>query len=104
MFTIATVIAARGAKQTQHYNKNQLALLSVPIKRDGSKVSAFSQVMGQDDEPESVIDDIFGPRGKLPADLFVEQFSNARVKWVFSAPVLRKKIFEKADIQMRHFR
>mmetsp|Transcript_41702 Transcript_41702/g.54929 ORF Transcript_41702/g.54929 Transcript_41702/m.54929 type:complete len:85 (-) Transcript_41702:56-310(-) len=84
MFEIATTIAARGAGQAQLYNKNEQAYLTIKIQRDGSKTSAFSQVMGQDDEEESVIDDIFNNHGKLPHDTFIEQFSTRKTaNWVF---------------------
>lgn len=42
------------------------------MKKDERQSNAFSQVMGQDDEDESVIDEIFGPRSKLPFDGFIE--------------------------------
>jgi len=60
--------------------------------------------MGIDDEEESLLEDIFGPNGKLPYEAFIEVVSRSKkgANWVFSAPELRRKIFREAQIPMRH--
>lgn len=75
------------------------------MDRNGSKQCPFSQVMGQDDEKDSVIDDIFASYAKLSYAVYLEQFDGRKpTSWIFSAPELRKRIFAKAEIKMRHFK
>ena len=64
--------------------------------------NAFSAVLGWNDEVPSLLEDIFGLNSTIHFDEFVERVSK-EASWIFSAPEIRKRIFEAASVKMNHF-
>lgn len=58
LFTLATASALQGSKQDSLYEAAELEAVSEMIKED--EESAFSRVLGLDEEKESVFEDLFG--------------------------------------------
>jgi len=59
--------------------------------------------MGIDDEEESLLDDIFGNKGKLHYEAFLDvMIHKTGGKWLFSAAEIRKRVFKQAEISIRH--
>ena len=47
--------------------------------------SAFSRVLGLDEEYHSLFEDLFGDKGKIHNEIFIEKLAG-QAKWIFSAP------------------
>ena len=64
--------------------------------------NAFSAVLGWNDEVPSLLEDIFGTKSTISYNEFVERVSK-EASWIFNAPEIRKRIFEAAEVEMKHF-
>lgn len=98
-FSIVTALALKGSKQDELYQTGEIKNISEKIKPN--RDSAFSRVLGLDDEYESVLDDIFHTYGKLTKDRFTEIVTD-KASWVFDAAVIRNKIFDQAEVEIKH--
>ena len=58
-------------------------------------------MLGTDEEMDSLFEDIFHMQAKVHKDVFVEVISN-KASWAFDAQELRKRIFQAADIEIKH--
>ena len=79
---MTTYLAADGANLPDLYSSEERKLLDPSI---------FNQLLGTDDEENSVIEIIFGVQSKVKYEVFKEKVIKEG-KWIFNATELRQKI------------
>ena len=58
---------------------------------------------GDDEDDFSLVEKVFGAQTKVVWAVFIEQIINSECKFIFSATAIRQKLFEIAEVQMKHY-
>ena len=58
--------------------------------------TVFSQVLGENEEEDSLLEEIFGVQAKVKYEVFIEKCTK-ECKWIFSATQIRKRVKARLD-------
>ena len=101
LFRLACIVPAEGSRQSAKYSAGELRAIS-EVMPEVDPDNAFSKVLGWNDEEVSLLEDLFGTNSTIRFEVFVESCSK-HANWIFNAPEVRRRIFEAAEITMKHF-
>ena len=101
IFRLACIVPAMGSEQSNNYSSNELELIG-EVMPTADPDNAFSTVLGWNDEVPSLLEDVFGLKSTIRFDYFVERVSKEG-SWLFNTPEVRRRIFEAAGVEMKHF-
>ena len=89
---MVTIDAAEGAGMPELYSEEQREMLQNEI---------FGQVIGLQEEENSLLDAIFGVQAKVMYEVFKEK-TIKDAKWIFNATKLRQRVHEAANMPLTH--